>query len=73
MKVRTVDGIWLSVLATAEVSVTIMAASIPILRALIRPIGPAPPASFCNTDYLESGTATEASMALGSRAEKELV
>lgn len=51
-----VDGIWLSILGTAESSITIMAASIPILRALFRHIAvaslPPPQASFCNSESL---------------------
>ena len=50
--VGKVDGIWLSILGTAEGSITIMAASIPILRALIRHVAPrmppAAPTSFYN-------------------------
>jgi len=49
-----VDGIWLSYLGTAESSITIMAASVPVLRALVRPAHPAPPGSFYNGDLLES-------------------
>ncbi|KAK0649939.1 hypothetical protein B0T16DRAFT_457301 [Cercophora newfieldiana] len=53
-KFDLIDGIWLSVLATAESSITIMAASVPILRALIRPVQHRPPASFY--DSRESDT-----------------
>ena len=38
-----VDGIWLSILGTAESAVTIMAASIPVLRALFRDNAVRPP------------------------------
>lgn len=55
-KFDLIDGIWLSVLATAESSITIMAASIPILRALFRHVNmiQPPPAGFCNSDEYDS-------------------
>ncbi|KAL1844508.1 hypothetical protein VTK73DRAFT_2393 [Phialemonium thermophilum] len=50
-KFDLIDGIWLSIFGTAESAVTIMAASIPILRALLRSSSPhPPPASLAEID-----------------------
>lgn len=58
-KADLILGLWLSILATAEPTMTIMAASIPVLRALVRktdPQRPVAPVRFVNnTEMMYAG------------------